>query len=64
MIKDRVCKGTGNLQDIFALVAELTYGVKYMKALLLLYHTRFIPALTFNSEAWTKLSIMDILDLQ
>ena len=51
MIKDRVCKGTGNLQDIFALVAELTYGVKYMKALLLLYHTRFIPALTFNSEA-------------
>ena len=64
MIDDRVRKGTGSMQEIFALVLEITYGVEYITSLLLLYHTTFLPSLIFNSEAWTDLSHEDLRKLQ
>ena len=59
MIDDRIRKGIGNIQEIFALELEITYGVEYIPSLLLLYHKTFLPALTFNSEAWTNMSQAD-----
>ena len=52
------------MQEIFALVLEITYGVEYITSLLLLYHTTFLPSLIFNSEAWTDLSQEDVRKLQ
>ena len=64
MIDDRVRKGTGSIQQIFALVLAITYGVEYIKSLLFLYHTTFSPSLIFNSEAWTNLSQANLRKLQ
>ena len=64
MIKDRVKRGVAAIVSIDAILSDLQLGTFTVSVYLLLYHSLFLSAVLFNSQAWSNLSKKDIDDLQ
>ena len=53
------------ITNIIALCTETTIGYNYIKVMLLLYKTVFVPSLIYNCQAWLHLSTTtNLTDLQ
>ena len=64
MIIERENKAIGKLVSIFATVSETTFGAFQFDALILMYHSYFLPALIFNCQSWTNISTKDMSKLR
>ena len=64
MLKEKGQKATHKLISIFATVNEITFGAFQYDALLLLYHSFYLPTIIFNCQSWTNLSSKDIMKLR
>ena len=54
----------GTITELFALHKGITFGIKQIENLLLLYKTVFLPRLMYNCEAWSGLTTKDLKTLK
>ena len=64
MLCEKVKKAIGKLISIFATVNDVTLGVYQYNALVLLYHSYYLPTLIFNCQSWTNITNKDITKLR
>ena len=64
LIIDRVKKGKACTVNAMSLCAEITMGIYTIPTLLLLYRSVFLSVVLYNSQAWSKLSVKNINELQ
>ena len=56
MCEDRAQKATGSNNEIISLYKESILGNTQISDMILMYHTDFVPRLTYNCESWSNLS--------
>ena len=59
LVMDRSNKGKSVMANCLALCNEITMGIHYVQAAILLYNTVFLSTVIFNCQAWTNLTKED-----
>ena len=57
-------RGKGSTHELLALCRELKFGTQQIKAMLILYHSVFLPRLIYSCESWSNLKTKDCQALQ
>ena len=55
LCEDRAQKATGSSNEIISLCKEFILGNTQISNMILLYHTVFIPRMTYNCESWSTI---------
>ena len=64
MCKERHLKANGTSVKLCSLSRGLSFGIRQIESMLILYKTVFVPRLVYNCEAWSTLKAADYKILQ
>ena len=64
MCRERHLKAKGTSVELCSLSRGLSFGIRQIESMLILYKTVFVPRLIYNCEAWSKLKAADYKILQ
>ena len=59
MCRERHLKAKGNSVELCSLSRGLSFGIRQIESMLILYKTVFVPRLIYNCEAWSNLKAAD-----
>ena len=62
--RERHLKAEGTSVELCSLSRGLSFGIRQIESMLILYKTVFVPRLIYNCEAWSKLKAADYKILQ
>ena len=64
MCRERHLKAKGTSVELCSLSRGLSFGIRQIESMLILYKTVFVPRLIYNCEAWSNLKAADYKILQ
>ena len=64
MCRERHLKAKGTSVELCSLIRGLSFGIRQIESMLILYKTVFVPRLIYNCEAWPNLKAADYKLLQ